>query len=63
MDNELFTEDYSVKNVQRNINEVTNMIRKIPCEVFKRVVGYYRPETSFNNGKKEELKNRVNFKL
>jgi len=34
-----------------------------PCEVFTRVVGYMRPVSQFNLGKKEEYKERVSFKL
>jgi len=39
------------------------MSKKIPCEVFHRVVGYYRPVQNFNNGKKEEFADRVFFEL
>ncbi len=31
------------------------------CEVFSRVVGYYRPVTNWNRGKVEEFKDRVEF--
>ncbi len=31
-------------------------------EVFSRVVGYHRPISNWNNGKKEEFKERVTFK-
>lgn len=37
------------------------MSKKIPCEVFHRVVGYYRPVQNFNNGKKEEFGDRLFF--
>ena len=39
------------------------MNKKIPCEVYCRVVGYYRPINTWNNGKAEEYKQRVNFKI
>ena len=39
------------------------MSKKIPCEVFHRVVGYYRPVQNFNEGKKEEFKDRMFFEL
>ena len=29
------------------------------CEVYSRVVGYYRPVDNWNDGKKEEFKDRV----
>jgi len=32
------------------------------CEVYSRVVGYHRPISSWNLGKKEEFKDRVVFK-
>ena len=36
---------------------------KIPCEVYTRVVGYLRPTSAFNDGKKQEAKERVVFDL
>ena len=34
---------------------------KMPTEVYSRVVGYLRPITSWNAGKKQELRERVNY--
>ena len=34
-----------------------------PCEVYTRVTGYLRPVKQFNPGKKEEYKERVNYKF
>jgi len=31
------------------------------CEVFSRIVGYFRPVQRWNDGKKEEFKDRVEF--
>ncbi len=31
------------------------------CEVFSRVVGYFRPVKNWNDGKKEEFKHRKTF--
>lgn len=31
------------------------------CEIWTRVMGYYRPTQSFNLGKKQEYKQRKNF--
>ena len=31
------------------------------CRVFSRVVGYYRPVDNFNDAKKQEFVDRVNF--
>jgi anaerobic ribonucleoside-triphosphate reductase len=33
------------------------------CEVYSRIVGYIRPVQQWNNGKKEEFKNRKMFKM
>jgi len=31
------------------------------CEVYSRVVGYYRPVQNWNNGKQEEFKFRLEY--
>jgi ribonucleoside-triphosphate reductase len=31
------------------------------CEVYSRIVGYYRPTANWNRGKKEEFKERITF--
>ena len=36
---------------------------KQPCEVYSRIVGYYRPLTQWNEGKQEEFKDRKEFKI
>ncbi len=33
----------------------------IPCEVYSRVVGYYRPVQSWNLGKKQEFSERNTY--
>lgn len=38
------------------------MIKKIPCEVYSRVVGYMRPVNQWNPGKKEEFRERKTYK-
>lgn len=42
------------------IKEIPNNLRT-KCEVFSRVVGYYRPIMNWNNGKLEEFKERKEF--
>jgi anaerobic ribonucleoside-triphosphate reductase len=32
-----------------------------PCDVYSRVVGYHSPTKQWNEGKKEEFKNRKTF--
>ena len=36
---------------------------KQPCEVYSRIVGYYRPVQQFNTGKQEEFKERKTFEV
>jgi hypothetical protein len=38
-------------------------MKKIPCEIFSRVVGYFRPLNNWNKGKLEEFKQRKNILL
>jgi hypothetical protein len=50
--------------MKRNIKEkitLTNEERQ-RCEVWTRVMGYYRPVSQFNLGKKSEHKERLHFK-
>jgi anaerobic ribonucleoside-triphosphate reductase len=35
--------------------------KAIKCEVYSRIVGYYRPVDSWNKGKQEEFKDREVF--
>jgi len=37
--------------------------KRTRCEVYSRIVGYLRPVEQWNEGKREEFKNRVNFKI
>lgn len=37
--------------------------KRTPTEVFARCVGYIRPTFSFNEGKLQEFKDRVVFKI
>lgn len=39
------------------------MTKKIPCEVYSRVVGYYRPISNWNNGKQQEHKDLKYFEV
>lgn len=36
--------------------------KRTKCEVYSRVVGYLRPVSQFNEGKKREFQDRKNFK-
>ena len=37
------------------------MDKKIPVEVYSRVVGYFRPVQQFNKGKREEFNDRKEY--
>ena len=37
------------------------MEKVVPCEVYSRVVGYFRPLHNWNHGKKEEFKERKEY--
>ncbi len=36
---------------------------KIPCEIYSRVVGYFRPVSQYNKGKQAEFWDRKPYKL
>ncbi|MEI7543145.1 MAG: anaerobic ribonucleoside-triphosphate reductase [bacterium] len=41
-------------------NELSN-VKGSECEVYSRVVGYFRPVKQWNDGKQEEYADRVTF--
>ncbi len=41
----------------------SNNQKKIPVEVYSRVVGYFRPVNQWNKGKQEEFKERKEYTL
>jgi len=38
-------------------------MKKVPAEVYTRVVGFYRPVNQWNPGKTEELRQRKTYKI
>ncbi len=38
-------------------------MKKVPCEVYSRIVGYFRPIQNWNIGKKKEFEQRVEYDL
>lgn len=38
-------------------------VRKVPVETYSRIVGFFRPVQSWNDGKKEEFKMRHEWNL
>jgi len=50
------------KTEYQNVTIATlNESRRTRCEVWTRVMGYHRPVSSFNIGKKGEIKERLFF--
>jgi len=57
----------------RSIDEIDNEIIKLKasidtipgreCEVYTRIVGYYRPVKNWNKGKRAELDKRIYYKM
>ena len=45
------------------VSETRTIEKKVPCEVYSRVVGYLRPVHNWNNGKQQEFKERKMFRL
>ena len=37
--------------------------KKVPCEVWSRAVGYFRPVSQWNKGKQAEFRDRVHYKI
>ena len=42
---------------------MNDKIRKIPVEIYSRVVGYFQPVNQWNKGKKSEFDDRKNINL
>jgi len=36
-------------------------VLRVPCEVYSRIVGYYRPVSAWNDGKQQEFADREEF--
>uniref|UniRef100_A0A7V6CE18 Uncharacterized protein n=1 Tax=Thermodesulfobacterium geofontis TaxID=1295609 RepID=A0A7V6CE18_9BACT len=45
------------------VKEETKRIKAIPCEVYSRVVGYFRPIQNWNLGKQQEFRERKTVKI
>jgi len=37
--------------------------KKVPCEVYSRIVGYIRPVQNWNKGKRQEFAERVTYRV
>lgn len=51
---------FSKKDVVSGVVETEEEVlpKRVPCEIYSRVVGYFRPLGQWNPGKKEEFKDR-----
>lgn len=47
--------------MEKNYNVVLTDAERQPCEVWTRVMGYHRPVSEFNRGKKSEFYSRLCF--
>ena len=50
------------KELTDNVGTIDGLKRQA-CEVYSRVVGYLRPVSQWNKGKKSEYKDRQTFKV
>jgi hypothetical protein len=41
----------------------TEAIKRIPCEVYSRIVGYLRPVQAWNEGKQQEFLERETYSM
>jgi len=46
-----------------SMSEKKILLKKIPTEIYSRVVGYYRPVQNWNEGKQQEFKERVYYNI
>jgi hypothetical protein len=44
-------------------NESFEAIKRVPCEVYSRIVGYLRPVRDWNRGKQQEFSERKMYDL
>jgi anaerobic ribonucleoside-triphosphate reductase len=42
---------------------MTQKTKKVPCEVYSRIVGYLRPVQNWNKGKQQEFEDRRTYHL
>jgi anaerobic ribonucleoside-triphosphate reductase len=42
---------------------MTQQTKKVPCEVYSRIVGYLRPVQNWNKGKQQEFEDRRTYRL
>ena len=45
------------------MSENKKKVKVVPCEIYSRVVGYFRPVQNWNAGKQQEFKERKTINL
>jgi len=46
---------------EQNTENAPQRIRRVPCEVYSRIVGYLRPVQDWNEGKQQEFSERHTY--
>ncbi len=44
-------------------NQKSKTKKRVPCEVYSRIVGYLRPVQNWNDGKRQEFQERKTFRV
>jgi len=47
--------------LEKEDRSVGQGVRKVPCEVYSRIVGYLRPIQAWNKGKQQEFRERKTY--
>jgi len=50
------------KKNEKNEEKEKLEIKRQPCEVYSRIVGYIRPVSQWNEGKQSEFRDRLTYK-
>ncbi len=58
-----YIEDKNGNLIDKDGNIVLEADKRQKCEIYSRVVGFIRPVSNWNKGKKEEFKERTHYKI
>ena len=47
---------------QTKSTQEAQKVKRVPCEVYSRIVGYLRPVQNWNKGKKQEFHDRTPYR-
>ena len=48
---------------QQDKQATPKQVKKVPCEVYSRIVGYLRPTQNWHDGKRQEFEERKEYTL